>query len=52
MKTSIELNGVKISISATFLGFFNWDADERASFEKHPKFRVTVVSNGMKQTFT
>lgn len=51
MKTTIELNGVKISISATFLGFFNWDADERV-FDKHPKFRVTIVSNGQRQTFT
>lgn len=51
MRTTIELNGVKISISATFLGFFNWDSDERV-FDKHPKFRVTIVSNGQRQTFT
>lgn len=51
MKTTIELNGVKISISAIFLGFFNLDADERV-FNKHPKFRVTIVSNGQSQKFT
>ena len=51
MKTTVTLKGVEIRISARFLGFFNWDADEN-TFDKHPKFRVTIVSNGQRQSFT